>query len=270
MGRIHLLLLALLVLSPAACDSGSPVGGSSGPDADAVGGSSGPDADSPSADAVSAEDTVIPEDGEIPEDTSPPADTVVPEDTVQPLDVVPPLDTNPAEDTAPPEDTVLPEDTAPPGFTLTSPAFEDQGAMTAPHVCVDYEDLGISPPLTWTGAPEETVSFALTCLDVSAGDFVHWVIWDIPASLDGLPEGISAEFLVPEGIQGMNGFGAIGWGGPCPPPGGPHEYVFTLWALDGILGIDGETGAVADVFAGIEAHGIGAGATLTGLYEAGL
>ncbi len=114
---------------------------------------------------------------------------------------------------------------------LTSPAFRMGDFIPARYSC-EGEDF--SPPLQWQGVPEGTRSFALTCVDPDApmGDWVHWVIWDIPGDSRSLPENIASR----EQIlfrQGVNSWGRLGYGGPCPPPGhGAHRYFFTLYALD--------------------------------------
>ncbi len=119
---------------------------------------------------------------------------------------------------------------------LRSPAFTEGSRIPAKHTC-DGEDT--SPELSWTGKPDGGKSFALTCDDPDApsGLWVHWVVFDLPPSAAGLPEGIPA---TPEiaggGRQGRNDFRKIGWGGPCPPRG-THRYVFTLHALDATLGL---------------------------------
>ncbi|HKY61555.1 MAG TPA: YbhB/YbcL family Raf kinase inhibitor-like protein [Gemmatimonadota bacterium] len=149
---------------------------------------------------------------------------------------------------------------------LTSAAFEDGGMIPRRHSC-DAED--VSPALEWEDAPEGTASFALVVHDPDAprGDWVHWVIFDIPGHFTSLPEDVgSAERLdhLGEAAQGANDFGRIGWGGPCPPPGKPHRYVFTLMALDAPLGL--EPGATRDeVEEAAGDHMLGT-ARLTGLY----
>ena len=112
-------------------------------------------------------------------------------------------------------------------FTLTSAAFSEGQAIPANYTC-DGEDR--SPPLSWDGAPAAQ-SFALIVDDPDApgGTFTHWVLFDIPAAQRELPEGLAAGAL---GVAGRTGFGKAGYGGPCPPPGAPHRYVFTLSALD--------------------------------------
>jgi len=92
----------------------------------------------------------------------------------------------------------------------------------------------ISPRVSWSGIPSEARSLALIVEDPDApgGLFVHWVIYNISPSLSGLPEGIPKEGEVKGiGLQGVNSFGRIGYGGPCPPKGSTHRYVFRIYAL---------------------------------------
>lgn len=128
----------------------------------------------------------------------------------------------------------------PASFSLTSPAFPSGGQIPRRHSC-EGEDL--SPPLSWSGAPDGAAGFALVVDDRDARGFVHWVVADLPASTTGLPEGVpSSGPGVPP--QGRNDFGRVGWGGPCPPPGsGDHHYVFTLYALSSPLGLGGSPSA---------------------------
>jgi Raf kinase inhibitor-like YbhB/YbcL family protein len=116
-------------------------------------------------------------------------------------------------------------------FTLTSSAFANGGAIPSRYTC-DGENL--SPPLTWSGAPNGSRSLALIVDDPDApvGTFTHWLAWGIDPEAGGLAEG------QPAPVEGRNDFGVIGYGGPCPPPGhGPHRYFFNLYALDSELGL---------------------------------
>jgi Raf kinase inhibitor-like YbhB/YbcL family protein len=107
---------------------------------------------------------------------------------------------------------------------LTSSAFADGEPIPGKHTC-DGDD--VSPAMAWSGAPEGTVTLALSLDDPDAGryPFTHWLAWALP------PEGALAEGEAAP-AEGRNDFGAPGFRGPCPPPGKTHRYVFTLYALD--------------------------------------
>lgn len=115
---------------------------------------------------------------------------------------------------------------------LKSSAFKDGEAIPARYTC---EGENISPELTWSGVPGGTQSFALIMDDPDApsGVFTHWVIFNIPADSRELSEAVPTQSQLPSGaLQGRTDFGRIGYGGPCPPPGSPHHYRFTLYALE--------------------------------------
>ena len=120
-------------------------------------------------------------------------------------------------------------------LSLRSSAFESGSGIPRGDTC-DGRD--VSPPLRWNNAPPGTGSFALICDDPDApmGTWVHWVIYNIPADADRLPEAVPSSNRLDSGaLQGSNDFGRIGYGGPCPPRGKPHRYFFRLYALDGKL-----------------------------------
>ncbi len=100
----------------------------------------------------------------------------------------------------------------------------------------DGEDL--SPPVEIFGLEGSAASIAMILEDPDAprGSFVHWLIWNLAPQVS-IPEGISPleEVAAPEALQGRNGFGSIGYRGPCPPPGDPHRYVLRVFALDSEL-----------------------------------
>ena len=115
---------------------------------------------------------------------------------------------------------------------ITSSAFTQGNSIPAQYSC-DSDD--VSPKLSWSGVPEGTRSIALIMDDPDApgGTWVHWVIYGIPPAADGLPEGVPTSDTLDGGArQGKNDFGNLGYGGPCPPRGGPHRYFFKLYALD--------------------------------------
>jgi Raf kinase inhibitor-like YbhB/YbcL family protein len=126
----------------------------------------------------------------------------------------------------------------PMSLTITSTAFAPEGAIPSLYTC---EGKDVSPPLAWSGAPAATKSFALIVDDPDAPDpaapkmtWVHWVLYDIPATASGLPEAVQASGLPPGTREGVNDWGRTGFGGPCPPIG-RHRYFHKLYALDTVL-----------------------------------
>lgn len=150
-------------------------------------------------------------------------------------------------------------------FELKSDAFSQNSPIPAKYTC-QGEDT--SPPLSWSGAPEGTKSFALISDDPDApmGTWVHWLIYDIPAEVNQLPQGVATKEVLDDGSkQGVTDFGRVGYGGPCPPPGKPHRYFFKLYALDTVL--DRQPGlSKKELLKAIEGH-ILAEAQLIGTYQ---
>jgi len=109
---------------------------------------------------------------------------------------------------------------------ITSKDFKHNQSIPSIHTC-DGKDL--SPHLAWSGAPEGTKSFALSCIDPDApmGDFIHWLVYNIPSPASEIPQAGP----LPAGAQEVtNDFGKKSYGGPC-PPSGTHRYFFTIYAL---------------------------------------
>ena len=141
---------------------------------------------------------------------------------------------------------------APAALTVTSTAFKNGEPLPKDYTA---DGRNVSPPLAWSGAPATTKGFALILDDPDAdfggrGPFVHWVIYKIPGSAQGLPEGVPAGATISApgltgAINGLNGFAAFqragqppaapGYRGPAPPPGAPHHYRFTVYALNAPL-----------------------------------
>jgi Raf kinase inhibitor-like YbhB/YbcL family protein len=126
-------------------------------------------------------------------------------------------------------------------FALTSSGFQNGTVLSTTFEFSGMSCTGqnTSPPLHWTGAPAGTKSYALTVHDPDAkapGGWWHWVVFNIPASADGLKAAAGGgDFsAAPAGsVEGTTSFGKPGYGGPCPPVGsGVHHYIFTLYALD--------------------------------------
>lgn len=120
---------------------------------------------------------------------------------------------------------------------IKSKAFEAGGTIPSKYTC-DGED--ISPPLFWSGIPKDTQSLALISDDPDApmGTWVHWVVYNIPPSVNELPEGVPTDKKLTNGaLQGITDFKRIGYGGPC-PPSGTHRYFFKLYALNKKVSLD--------------------------------
>lgn len=115
-------------------------------------------------------------------------------------------------------------------FTLVSSSFEQGQMIPAQYTC---DSKNISPKLSWSNPPAKTKSFVLICTDPDAHPlWTHWVVYNIPANVDELPEDLSKDEKLPDGtLQGLNDFRRAGYGGPC-PPSGTHRYFFKLYALD--------------------------------------
>jgi Raf kinase inhibitor-like YbhB/YbcL family protein len=147
---------------------------------------------------------------------------------------------------------------------LESSAFAEDGRIPKRHTA-DGPDL--SPPLSWSGIPAGTKSLVLIVHDPDAprGDWVHWVLLDLPPQVTGLSEGVPDSPEPPSGGRhGTNDFRRLGWGGPA-PPSGTHRYVFLLYALDAPTGLS--VGATrAQALAAMKGHVLSE-ASLTGLYS---
>ncbi|WP_087648815.1 YbhB/YbcL family Raf kinase inhibitor-like protein [Caballeronia choica] len=123
-------------------------------------------------------------------------------------------------------------------LTLTSQAFRQNSAIPAKHTC---QGADVSPPLAWAGVPANAKSLVLIVDDPDAPDpaapkmtWVHWVLYNIPPTAAGLPEGAATEALPSGTLEGTNDFQRAAYGGPCPPVG-RHRYFHKLYALDTVL-----------------------------------
>ena len=154
-------------------------------------------------------------------------------------------------------------------MTIESSAFEPNGKIPRKHTC---EGNDVSPPLAWHGEPASTRSFALIVDDPDAPDpnapkmtWVHWVVYDLPASAHALSEGASRQ--LPAGTrQGKNDWQRPGYGGPCPPTG-RHRYFHKFYALDVELP-DLHEPTKAQLEAAMKGHIVGQ-AELIGTYQKG-
>jgi Raf kinase inhibitor-like YbhB/YbcL family protein len=149
-------------------------------------------------------------------------------------------------------------------FTVTSSSFTDDGPLPDAQV---YAKGNRSPQLSWSGAPEGTKSFAVTCYDPDAptgSGFWHWTVANIPVDVAELAEGGP---VPADAVEGRTDFGEPGFGGAAPPQGhGPHRYVFTVFAVDvDSLPVTSEDSGAKYGF-NLHFHTL-AKASITGIYE---
>ncbi len=151
-------------------------------------------------------------------------------------------------------------------LTLRSTNFSHKGAIPSKHTC---EGENTSPALTWSDVPSGAKTLALIVDDPDAPDpqapkrtYVHWVLYNLPLSANGLPENATGAAL-PGAHAGTNDFGKTTYGGPCPPIG-RHRYFFKLYALDAALTLGAAT--KAELEKAMAGHVL-AQATLMGTYE---
>ena len=176
-----------------------------------------------------------------------------------PPDEPTPTSVPPTATPVPPTPTPVPlAETPAPPLEISSSAFEPGGEIPVQYSCFGEN---LSPPLEWSGVPEGTQSLLLAVYDLDAGaelgasvpqGFVHWVVYNIPPSTTGYPEGVAGGTTLVDGaLQGNNDFGLIvgigptfpsgapikliGYDGPCPP--NAHRYAFTLYALDSLIDV---------------------------------
>ena len=153
-------------------------------------------------------------------------------------------------------------------LVLTSSAFTHQGSIPQQYTCQGRD---VSPPLSWSGAPEGSKGFVLIVDDPDAPDpaaprrtWVHWVLYAIPTGTASLPEAIVPAKLPAGTREGTNDWNRTGYGGPCPPVG-RHRYFHKLYALDVELPDLGPA-RKAEVEKAMEGHVI-AKAELIGTYQ---
>ncbi len=121
---------------------------------------------------------------------------------------------------------------------ISSAAFADKSPIPKRYTC---DGLDVSPPLEWSGIPSNAKSLALIVEDPDAPDpqapkttWVHWVLYNMPPTIPGLPEDITHHAMPAGTLDGLNDWMRTGYGGPCPPVG-RHRYFHRLYALSVVL-----------------------------------
>ncbi len=148
---------------------------------------------------------------------------------------------------------------------LTVSGFADGSEMPLKYTCYG-QPAGVSPAIEWKSVPPGTQSFLLLMHDLEPhpgkglGDITHWLIWNVPGTATGLPEGVPAAATLPDNAHQLkrgNGREALaGYFGPCAPPGTFHHYAWELWALDKLLDVPADA-TRADVMKAADGHILG-------------
>ena len=147
-------------------------------------------------------------------------------------------------------------------LAVLSAAFAMGAAIPDRYACAPF-----SPPLSWSEVPADTQSIAVLCddPDAPAGDWVHWVLFNLAPDVRELPENVARNAALPGGaVQGMNDYGRNGYDGPCPPPGQTHRYHYKVFALDARLALDARA-RKADLMKAMHGHVLAQG-ELVGTY----
>jgi Raf kinase inhibitor-like YbhB/YbcL family protein len=151
------------------------------------------------------------------------------------------------------------------GLNIQSTSFEDSEQIPEKYTC---NSENVSPPLKWSKADSKVKSWTLIMEDPDAawGIFTHWVIYNIPAAINSLSEGVpTTETLQNGAMQGKNDTMKTGYTGPCPPPGPVHHYNFTIFAVDKKLNLTANASKI-QVLDAMKGHIISRG-KLTATYQ---
>jgi Raf kinase inhibitor-like YbhB/YbcL family protein len=141
-------------------------------------------------------------------------------------------------------------------MTVTSSAWPDGGQVPEKHTQAGEE---VSPPLSWSNVPAGVVTFVLVVHDLDAasgggaGDLLHWMLWNIPATVTALPEGVPAASQLPDGTRQISATGPSYRGPGAPRSGVAHHYVFELYALDAALDVPAVGASPAETRAAVMA-----------------
>jgi Raf kinase inhibitor-like YbhB/YbcL family protein len=158
--------------------------------------------------------------------------------------------------------------TSPPPLIIQLPGFADGSKVPIKYTC-SADSAMVSPEIRWSQVPAGTQSFALVFHDLEPHpakgimDNTHWVLWNIPATSPGLPEGVPAGSVLPDGTHQLKRPRTVPAGspfsyyGPCAPPGPDHHYVWELYALDIKLDLPDDAARI-DVLKAMDGHILGA------------
>lgn len=117
-------------------------------------------------------------------------------------------------------------------FKLVSSDIQNAVGLANDFVHTECGGTNLSPALSWENIPENTKSFAISVIDPDGGNWVHWLVSNIPANITSLQKGASNANMPAGSVEYQNTFLTKGYGGACPPAGESHSYVFTIYALD--------------------------------------
>ena len=158
-------------------------------------------------------------------------------------------------------------------MTLTTTGWADGGTVALKYTQAGDE---VSPPLTWSGAPETTASFVLIVRDLDAmrgnDDTLHWLVWNIPGKATSLPEHVPHGPQLPDGTRQISASGPYYRGPGAPASGPPHHYVFELYALDSMIDVPAVGASPAETRTAVIAAMAGkirGKASLVGLFKRG-
>jgi len=157
---------------------------------------------------------------------------------------------------------------------VSSPTLKEGQPVPRQHTPDGRND---SPVLSWSGVPASARSLMVFCEDPGVGNpppFVHWVVYNIPATASGLPEALPIDPAVPlpsqltGTVQGLSGFRRAIYRGPAPPPGTPHAYHFVVYAVDTVVPVKADAPPLtrAELLDATKGHVVGRG-ELVATYE---
>jgi Raf kinase inhibitor-like YbhB/YbcL family protein len=140
---------------------------------------------------------------------------------------------------------------------ITSTSFEDMGEYPKKFTC-EAKPAAVSPQVQWSNVPKDTASLVLMFHDMDPrvdkgnNDTMHWLVWNIPANVTALPEGMTPA-QSPEGTLQLSSNNRTGYFGPCMPFGSHHHYLLEVYAMDQKLDVPA-TGTRTDIFKAMDGH----------------